>query len=611
MPELHFKGKEFVYNYHLTVPFRPLEMDARKSIGKPNLNGNLIIHGDNLHALKALLPLYAGKVDCMFIDPPYNTGNEGWCYNDNVNSPMMREWLTSNPVNADDMLRHDKWCAMMYPRLRLLRELLSEDGLIAVTIDNNELDDLLMLMDEAFKPENRLACAVWLSDPSGGKQKSALRTGHEYVVIYGGGSPELTKEEAVTAALDLNDKWGPYAKGREYLKWGSSSLRQDREKMFFTLKAPDGTIVKPIRSDGKEGRWRCSQANPEIKSILDDPESAHWERRPFDPGVTVNGATDRWVPYEKIRDIRRAFGWSTWLDNLATNADGTETIKQIFGEKKFDTPKPVALIEWIIGLMADEDALILDSFAGSGTTAHATFEANKKDGGHRRFILVEQEDYADTITAERVRRVAKGYKFEGTQKEELLKESVTFSTLKNPDKLLKQAEVIKNLEGHRFDRIKNEVKDGKLIVTGEKNITKRVEGLGGEFTYCILGEPLDLDKILTGTTLPDYETIGAWLFHTATGEALSTGKVRKSSWYLGESTAHHVWLIYKPDLDFLKSNKAALTFELAEKIANDPDHKGKRHLVFAPAKYAPNKTLLPMGVEYAPLPFALYRVEKD
>ena len=106
------------------------------------------------------------------------------------------------------------------------------------------------------------------------------------------------------------------------------------------------------------------------------------------------------------------------MDNLATNADGTETIKEIFGEKKFDTPKPVALIEWIIGLMADEDALILDSFAGSGTTAHANVEANKKDGGHRRFILVEQEDYADTITAERVRRVAKGFKFEGTQKKE-------------------------------------------------------------------------------------------------------------------------------------------------------------------------------------------------
>jgi adenine-specific DNA-methyltransferase len=145
----------------------------------------------------------------------------------------------------------------------------------------------------------------------------------------------------------------------------------------------------------------------------------------------------------------------------------------------------------------------------------------------------------------------------------------------------------------------------------EAQATLLKDGLGGEFTFCTLGDPLDLDKILTGKTLPDYEAIGAWLFHTATGESLNTSKVRKSVWFLGESTAYHVWLVYKPDLDFLKSNKAALTLELAQKIALDPDHTGKRHLVFAPAKYAPNKTLLPLGVEYAPLPFALYRVEKD
>ena len=120
-----------------------------------------------------------------------------------------------------------------------------------------------------------------------------------------------------------------------------------------------------------------------------------------------------------------------------------------------------------------------------------------------------------------------------------------------------------------------------------------------------------MDKILTGKSLPDYKTIGAWLFHTATGEPLDTSKIQKNNWYLGESSAYHVWLVYEPDLDFLKSNKAALTLELAEKISQDTAHKGKRHLVFAPAKYVPNKVLLPMRVEYAPLPFALYRVEKD
>ena len=149
MPELLFKGKEFVYNHHLPA-IRPLEMDASKSIGKPNLNGNLIIHGDNLHALKALLPIYAGKVDCIFIDPPYNTGKEGWRYNDNVNSPMLKEWLSSNPVNADDMLRHDKWCAMMYPRLKLLHELLSPKGSLWMTLDDNENHRARLVLDEIF-----------------------------------------------------------------------------------------------------------------------------------------------------------------------------------------------------------------------------------------------------------------------------------------------------------------------------------------------------------------------------------------------------------------------------------------------------------------------------
>src|ERR1700688_2175855 len=152
MPTLEFKGKSFVYAHHLSVPFRELVVDAKKSLPakgqKPSLDDNLIIHGDNLHALKALLPVYAGKVDCIFIDPPYNTGNEGWSYNDNVNSPMVKEWLSSNPIGIEDGLRHDKWCAMMWPRLRLLYELLSEYGSLWVTLDDNEVHRARCLLDE-------------------------------------------------------------------------------------------------------------------------------------------------------------------------------------------------------------------------------------------------------------------------------------------------------------------------------------------------------------------------------------------------------------------------------------------------------------------------------
>ena len=161
MPELNFKGKEFVYNHHLTVPFRPLLPDATKGIGEPALDGNLIIHGDNLHGLKALLPTHAGKVDCIFIDPPYNTGNEGWAYNDAVNSPMIREWLNDNPIGLEDGLRHDKWACMMWPRLKLLHELLAETGSFWMTLDDNEIGHARDIMDEIFGKENFIACCIW------------------------------------------------------------------------------------------------------------------------------------------------------------------------------------------------------------------------------------------------------------------------------------------------------------------------------------------------------------------------------------------------------------------------------------------------------------------
>jgi adenine-specific DNA-methyltransferase len=180
--------------------------------------------------------------------------------------------------------------------------------------------------------------------------------------------------------------------------------------------------------------------------------------------------------------------------------------------------------------------------------------------------------------------------------------------LKKADKILAHIASIENLEAHRFDAIKKEVKDGELVVTGEKKITARVEGLGGSFTYCTLGDPLDLDGILTGKNLPSYEAIGSWLFHTATGEALNAGGIDMANGYLGESSAFHVWLVYRPELEYLKSRDAALTLNFAEKITKAK--QGKKHLVFAPAKYVPNKTLLPLGVEFAPLPFSLYRLEK-
>lgn len=182
MPELQFKGKEFVYNHHLTVPFRPLEPDAAKGIGAPALDGNLIIHGDNLHALKALLPTHAGKVDCIFIDPPYNTGNEGWAYNDNVNSPMIREWLEANPIGLEDGLRHDKWACMMWPRLKLLHELLAEDGMIFVAIDEHEAQRLECLLEDIFGSQGNLGRIIVQMNPKGRHLDAYFAKTHEYIL---------------------------------------------------------------------------------------------------------------------------------------------------------------------------------------------------------------------------------------------------------------------------------------------------------------------------------------------------------------------------------------------------------------------------------------------
>ena len=221
------------------------------------------------------------------------------------------------------------------------------------------------------------------------------------------------------------------------------------------------------------------------------------------------------------------------------------------------------------------------------------------------------EEYADRLTAERVRRVINGYAFTGTQRTELMRERITWSRLKNSHKLTEEVEVVENLQGHEYDRIRKEVKNGELIVIGEQSVAERTEGLGGSFTYCTLGDPVELDKLLTGETLPPYEGIGAALFHMATNRALDPKTVREEDYYLGEADGQHVWLIYKPDLDWLKSPEAALTLARARAFASaDPE---KRHLVVAPARYVSQKMLADehIPVEFVPLPFALYRIDRS
>lgn len=160
MPTLQFKGKNAIWNHHLSVPYHTLESETSLDFQPEKGSGNFIVEGDNLLALKALLPQYAGKIKCIYIDPPYNTGNENWVYNDNVNSPLIQEWL-GKEVGRDDLTRHDKWLCMMVPRLKLLRELLSDDGVIFVSIDDEEQHNLRLIIDEIFGLDNFISNIIW------------------------------------------------------------------------------------------------------------------------------------------------------------------------------------------------------------------------------------------------------------------------------------------------------------------------------------------------------------------------------------------------------------------------------------------------------------------
>ncbi|WP_085885901.1 site-specific DNA-methyltransferase [Oceanibacterium hippocampi] len=601
MTELNFKGKEFVYNHHLAVPFRPLEMHPDKGIGDPSLDENLIIHGDNLQALKALLPLYAGKVDCIFIDPPYNTGNEGWCYNDNVNAPMIKDWLDSNPIGIEDGLRHDKWCAMMWPRLRLLHELLSNDGSIWITLDDNEVHRAREMLDEIFGEGNHVATCIWHKVFSPKNTAQYFSEDHDYLLVYAKNKeiwrPNLlarTEEMEARYSNPDNDPRGPWTSG-------DLSARNYYSEGTYPIMTPAG---RKIDGPPKGMYWRVSETR--FKEL--DTQGRVWW------GADRNNQPrlKRYLSDVKSGRVPQTL-WE--FDEVGHTQDAKKLLLAILdfedSSEVFISPKPLGLVLKVLDLATREDSIVLDSFAGSGTTAQAVLEANRRDDGDRRFILVEMEDYADQLTAERVRRVIDGYEFKGTQRTELLREKLNWRALTKANDLVHKVEGIENLHGHEYDRIKKTVKDGELIVTGEKIVEERAEGLGGSFTYCTLGAPVALDKILSGETLPSYEGIGAALFHMATNRALDPAAVREADFYLGATEGQHVWLIYKPDLDWLKSPEAALTLKRARAFAKtDPD---KRHLVFAPARYVSQTMLAEQNipVEFVPLPFALYRIDRS
>lgn len=408
MPTLHWIGKDKVINHHQDVPYKILEKQYTFNNGSESQEGvseNKIIHGDNLEALKSLLPQYEGRIKCIYIDPPYNTGNEGWVYNDNVNDPKLKKWLgLVVGKESEDLSRHDKWLCMMYPRLKLLHKLLAEDGAIFISIDDNEQANLKLVCDEIFGQKNYKGNIARATGTPTGQGNDRLANEIDYVTVYAKsqlftfqGMPFSEKDEKI---YNLKDNQGRYLL-RTLRKTGGEDKKEDRPNMFFGILSPEGKQIFPKGPGGYESRWRVAEST---YMELVENNRIEWKKN----------SQKELVPYMKFYlEGRTKQAGNLWSD-IEGNKKAQIDIKNIFREKVFETPKPIELIQKSIVISADKDSIILDSFAGSGTTAHAVLNLNKRDGGNRKFILVEMEDYAENITAERVKRVIKGYG-EGTK----------------------------------------------------------------------------------------------------------------------------------------------------------------------------------------------------
>ena len=534
MPTLEWIGKEKVINHHQEVPFRVLDRQysfdengqhagekvncaegAREAALGRNGSENMIIHGDNLDALKALLPRYEGRVKCIYIDPPYNTGNEGWVYNDNVNDPKIRKWLGEVVgKEGEDLSRHDKWLCMMYPRLKLLQKLLAEDGAIFISIDDVEFYNLRLICNEVFGEHNFIATIIWRKNYAPKSTAKHFSEDHDYILVFGKNAdnwiphkmPRTEKQNKAYKNFD-NDPRG---------LWRPNNLaaRNYYSKGTYSIKCPGGRIIEGPPSGSY---WRVSE---EKFWELDRDGRIWWGRDGNNvpaPKIFLSEVSDGIVPQ------------TFWpYEEVGHTQDAKKEIKAIFGgDMPFDTPKPVRLIERILQIASDPDSIILDSFAGSGTTAHAVLNMNKADGGHRKFILVEMMDYADSITAERVKRVIRGHG------------------------------------------------EGK----------NAVEGTGGSFSYYELGEPLLIGENLNEAVAPEKIREYIWFMETKTPYTPAAGE---NLYYLGKHNDTGYYFYYELqritvlDYAFLATitEKTGGTVIYADRCSIDDDKLSQMGIVF-------------------------------
>jgi adenine-specific DNA-methyltransferase len=504
MPSLNWIGKEAVEHHHKEVAYRLVHCDGALSAGDPDA-GNLLVQGDNLEALKALLPYYGGQVKCIYIDPPYNTGQEQWIYNDNVKSPTIQAWL-GKVVGAEekDLSRHDKWLCMMYPRLRLLRDFLRRDGVIFVSIDDNEVAHLRLLLDEIFGRQNFVAEMIW----EGAFKNDARQIGvnHEYILVYARERTNLPREwalpkegvEPVLAEVKRLKK----LYGDDY-----DSASRDLAGWFRAKKATPSFGHRRFRYIDSRGAYK--EDDPTA------PGGRRFELKNPLTGETIPLRPNRGWAFDQdafnalVKDGRISFITSTSImvrrylhetDYTTPQSvfyqptrSGSERLEGILGKGAFDFPKDEVVLEDLIQMATDDNSIILDSFAGSGTTGHAVLNLNKETQGNRRFILIEMEErIAQKTTARRLEAVINGY-----------------------DK--------------------------------KDDPEKRVEGLGGGFRYCRLGVPLfnEFGDIDGEVSFPD---LAAHVFFAETGAPIPA-KAQVGNAYLGKHGEKAVYLLYTQGLE--------------------------------------------------------------
>ncbi len=638
MPVIQWIGKDKVVGHHHDVPFRTLEHQYGFRADNPDdksetHSGNKIIHGDNLEALKALLPEYEGRVDCIYIDPPYNTGNEGWVYNDNVNDPQIRRWLGEVVGSeGEDLSRHDKWLCMMYPRLVLLRQMLSTEGALFVSIGDDESAHLRMLLNEIFGAQCFVGDVIWQRTYSPRNDSKGLPAEAEHLLVYGRNPSWQPNRLERTEEMDSIYK-NP---DNDIAPWTSdnpcASDGATHQGMVYAIQHPfTGELLYPYQG----AHWRYDQqtmldhmngwCDYELRDLHDDARRAEVcgveesNVRPEVRAIVLKESLE--ISKEKAQQVYDRGQWprfyftnggkggirrKTYLSQvegkLVTNLwphaevghtdEAKKELKEYFEDKSpFDTPKPTRLIERVLQIATKDDSIVLDAFAGSATTMHAALRLNRKDLGRRRTVLIELMDYAETITAERMRKVMSGYHFKGKKKETLYAKKLTVAALGKMDKWLGEADRVIEQNKDNYTEIKKQLAENTLMVVGTQEIDGFREGMGGAFDFYELGELLfHADGNLNEAV--DEEKIRQYVYYSETHEPLTRER----------SETHPYLLDYKDGTGyFFYYEKDRLT-ALSKDTLHIVPQKADRYVIYADICHLGASQLAQMNIVFKKIP---------